>query len=402
MSTQRPGFFGLNRAAVGVLVTIAGLGLAEHVWRGFLGPYLRAVTGDLGTAVWVMAGFSAVLNLVEGGAYIMGGAFAHRLGARKTLLIASLPLALGLVVFAVSQSAVAVVLTALLITNWEPLSLAATFDVVGGEVPRERRTIAFALQSIQKRVPQVLGPIIGGVLFGLGFGWNLGLAFALLVSASLVQWRLLGRMRPKAEAPAISARAVLASIPPGLKRLLMAEIILRWSDWLVRDLAALYVVGVLLRSEAEWGLYLALASFAALATYVPVGKWVDRAPSPRPFIGLTFFLFALFPLNLALLPALLPVPVALAITYVLNGLREIGEPARKALITTGLPAETRARAVGWYWGLRSLAFWPAPLAAAALWTWATPQIALLIAGGLGMVGTAAFYLIVPRAPAGGS
>ena len=92
--------------------------------------------------------------------------------------------------------------------------------------------------------------------------------------------------------------------------------------------------------------------------------------------------------------------IALAITYALNGLREIGEPARKALITTGLPSDIRARAVGLYWGLRSFAFWPAPLAAAALWTYATPQIALLVAGGLGMVGTAAYYLFVPKEPTG--
>jgi MFS family permease len=346
-----------------------------------------------------MAGFSAVLNLVEGGAYIAGGAFAHRLGARKTLLIASLPIVAGLIVFAVSQSAVAVVITALLITNWEPLSLAATFDVVGGEVPKERRTIAFALQSIQKRLPQVIGPLVGGALFALGFGWNLGLAFALLAGAMIIQWRLLERMKAKADPPRVPYRAVLARIPPGLRKLLLAEVILRWSDWLVRDLAALYVVGVLLRSEVEWGLYLALASFAALVTYVPVGKWVDRSPSPRPFIGLTFFLFALFPLNLALLPELLPVPIALAITYILNGLREIGEPARKALITTGLPPDIRARAVGLYWGLRSFAFWPAPLAAAALWTFTSPQTAMIIAGCLGMVGTLVFHLFVPKDPA---
>ena len=51
----------------------------------------------------------------------------------------------------------------------------------------------------------------------------------------------------------------------------------------------------------------------------------------------------------------------------LNGLRELGEPARKALITTGFAPEIRARAVGIYWGLRSFAFFPAPIVAALLW-----------------------------------
>jgi MFS family permease len=387
------GPFGLNRATVAALVTIGGLGLAEHLWRGFLGPYLSTVTGGLGQAVWVMAAFSAVLNLLEAPAYIVGGSAAHRWGPRITLAIGALPLVAGFTVFAISQSPVAVVLAALLITNWEPLSLAATFDIVGAAVPRANRTTAFALQSIQKRLPQVVGPLIGGAVFGLGFGVNLGLAFALTGLVTLVQWHLLGRMKPKEAAPQAPMREVLRQIPPDLRRLLLAEIVLRWSDWFTRDLAALYVVGHLGRDPGEWGLYLALGAVVALATYVPVGRWVDRSPSPRPFIGLTFFLFALFPLNLALLPSSgLPVPAALAITYALNGLREIGEPARKALITGGFPPEVRARAVGLYWGLRSLAFWPAPLVAAALWTWIGPERTFLVGGALGMLATAAFSL----------
>jgi MFS family permease len=386
---------GINRATAGVLVAIGGLGLAEHLWRGFLGPYLETVTADLGQAVWVVAVFSAVLNLLEAPAYILGGRLAHRWGPRRTLAIGAIPLVLGFAVFATTQSPWAVVLTALLITNWEPLSLAATFDVVGASLPKERRTTAFALQSIQKRLPQVVGPLLGGLLFALGFGANLAVAFGLTAVVTLVQWRLLDRMQPKDAAPAQPMREVLAAIPPDLRRLLTAEIILRWSDWFTRDLAALYVIGVLGQSPTEWGGYLALAAFVALVTYVPVGRWVDRSPSPRPFIGLTFFLFALFPLNLALLPQTgLPVAVALAITYALNGLREIGEPARKALITTGFPPEIRARAVGLYWGLRSLAFWPAPLVAALLWTTIGPEWTFILGGSLGMLATLVFSRLV--------
>jgi hypothetical protein len=116
------------------------------------------------------------------------------------------------------------------------------------------------------------------------------------------------------------------------------------------------------------GYLLAIMAVTALATYVPVAKWVDRSPSPKPFIGLTFLLFSLFPICLVVLPRVCagfgwPVMAGLVATFVLNGLREIGEPARKALISTGFPPAVRARAVGLYWGLRSFAFCPAPLAA---------------------------------------
>jgi len=70
-----------------------------------------------------------------------------------------------------------------------------------------------------------------------------------------------------------------------------------------------------------------------------------------------------------------------------NGLREFGEPARKSLITAGFPAEVRARGVGIYWGLRSFAFFPAPIVAALLWRQFGPEATFLLGGLIGLVGT---------------
>ncbi|MBI5366533.1 MAG: MFS transporter [Planctomycetes bacterium] len=390
--TSLMSWLGLNRAALAVLVVIGGLGFSEELWRGFFGPYLRQITRDLEGAVGLLGLFSALLTLFEGLGYILGGALAHRLGARIALAASALPMLAGFLLLLTSREPWAVVLGALLVTNWEPLSVPATFDVVGSEIPKDRRTIAFAVQSIQKRLPKVLGPLAGGFLFALGYGVNLSIALTVVLVALALQWGLLARLRPKSDPPAVPWRHVLRALPPDLRALLTAEIFLRWGDWFVRDFASLYVVGVLARSEQEWGMYLALTSLTALATYIPVGKWVDRAPSPKPFIGVTFLLFALFPINLALLPKSgLPLPVALGIVFVLNGLRELGEPARKALITTGFPPEVRARAVGLYWGLRSLAFCPAPLVAAFLWRTIGPDATFLVGGAIGLVGTAWFW-----------
>jgi predicted MFS family arabinose efflux permease len=141
-------------------------------------------------------------------------------------------------------------------------------------------------------------------------------------------------------------------------------------------------------------------NLTALTTYVPIAKWVDRSPSPRPFIGTTFLLFALFPILLVLLPKAsvavgAPVMAGLVITFIVNGLRELGEPARKALISTGFPPDVRARAVGLYWGLRSFAFFPAPLVAAYLWQKIGPDSTFLIGGGIGLVGTV-WYAVTSR------
>ena len=50
--------------------------------------------------------------------------------------------------------------------------------------------------------------------------------------------------------------------------------------------------------------------------------------------------------------------------FIVYGLREIGEPARKAMITTNMPEAIRARGVGLYWGLRGFGVCSAALVGA--------------------------------------
>ena len=279
---------------------------------------------------------------MEGFGYIIGGQVAHRLGARSAMLVSALSMVMGFSILLAAHQPWLIIIGALFITNWEPLSVPATFEVVGNEVADNRRTIAFSMQSVQKRLPKVLGPLIGGLVMTIGYWLNLILAFGLVFITSLIQFRLLNKLKPINDPAKIPFRQLLRDIPPDLRRLLTAEIILRWGDWFVRDFAVLYVVGVLLRSKAEAGMLLALTSLTALITYIPIGKIIDKAKSPMPLIGITFAFFAMFPINLVLLPHYLPrlgIPVmaALVIVFILNGLRELGEPARKALISGGFP-----------------------------------------------------------------
>jgi MFS family permease len=408
-------WFGLNRATVAVLVVIGCLGLSEEIWGNFFPLYLRdqidAATdaGKVLEAVFLLGLVAFAKNLLEGFGYIIGGTVAHRMGPRVALAVSVVPMAIGFVVMLTTRNPWVIAASSLLMTNWEPLSVPATFDVVGSEVPKNRRTIAFAVQSIQKRLPKVIGPLVGAAAFAaIGFWVNITLALVLVGLAVILQLALTSRMRPKVQEAHVPFRAILRDMPRDLRMLLSAEIFIRWGDWFARDFAVLYVTSLLVQqwgwkpaaASSTTGVLLAIMAATALATYVPIAKWVDRAPSPKPFIGTTFLLFALFPICLVLLPKLsgrlgLPVMVGLVATYVLNGLRELGEPARKALISTGFPPLIRARAVGLYWGVRSFAFCPAPLVAAWLWNRIGPDATFLIGGGVGLLGTL-WYAISQR------
>lgn len=402
-------WLGLNRATLAVLVVIGCLGLSEEIWASYLALHLANETASVLKAAQYVGVIAFAQNVLEGFGYIIGGSIAHRLGARLALVVSAVPMAIGFAVMLSTHSPWAIAFGAVLMTSWEPLSVPATFDVVGSEVPKNRRTIAFAVQSIQKRLPKVIGPAVGAAVFvTLGYWANIALAFALLGLAVVLQLLLSRRMRAKALPAHVPLATIVRAMPRDLRLLLSAEIFIRWGDWFVRSFSALYVYSFL-TAEQGWtapsavaavGTLIAITNLTALATYIPVAKWVDRSPSPKPFIGLTFLLFAIFPIGLVMLPraalwAGAPVIAGLVAAYALNGLREIGEPARKALIAGGFSPDVRARAVGLYWGLRSFAYCPAPLVAALLWSSIGPERTFLIGGGIGLVGTV-WYAVAGR------
>ncbi|MCI0642125.1 MAG: hypothetical protein L0Y72_20910 [Gemmataceae bacterium] len=410
-------FLALNRTVAVVLVSVLLFGLGEELWRSFLPVYfnaqLKQTTAEVGSAaalpaatLWTVGLFACLLNLFEALCYVGGGQLTARLGDRGSLHLFGVLTVTGYVLFLAVPATWTTVLAALLILGWEPLSVPVTFTTVGGTVAEEKRGMAFALQSIQKRLPKLLGPALAGLVLGalvgtfgpeegtrIGMHALVGIALGLAVISLLVQWRFM----PHRQAPAaeVSFAEIFRRYPAPLKRLLLAEVFTRWCDWLIREFVVLYVILIqdapLPTALAVAGFLFALQHLVALLTYLPIGR-MTQAVGLQPFIGLTFCFFALFPLALASIPNADWLPFA----FILYGLREIGEPARKALITTSLPQDIRARGVGLYWGLRSVAVCWASLVGAAIWLALGPKALLYVAFALGCVGAGIYFLLVYR------
>jgi hypothetical protein len=75
----------------------------------------------------------------------------------------------------------------------------------------------------------------------------------------------------------------------------------------------------------------------------------------------------------------------LVAAFVCAGLREIGEPARKAMIVDLADVARRGQMVGAYYFTRGLVVMPASLIGGLLWTWA-PQTPFVVAAGVCLVG----------------
>jgi MFS family permease len=109
----------------------------------------------------------------------------------------------------------------------------------------------------------------------------------------------------------------------------------------------------------------------------------------KPFVIATFFCFALFPVAVVLAPDFRWLVAA----FMIGGLREIGEPARKAMIVDLAQKNRRARTVGLYYLVRNLSITPASAIGGLLWR-IRPQIPFLVAGAIGIAGTLLFAATV--------
>src|SRR5439155_25810681 len=99
----------------------------------------------------------------------------------------------------------------------------------------------------------------------------------------------------------------------------------------------------------------------------------------------TFVCFALFPCAIAASTTF----AGLAAAFVIGGLREIGEPARKSLIVDSAEPQLRARTVGLYYLLRCLAIVPAATVGGFLWK-ISPRAPFFAAGAVGAMAVLVF------------
>jgi MFS family permease len=189
-------------------------------------------------------------------------------------------------------------------------------------------------------------------------------------------------------------RGVWRSFPLPLRSLLLSDVFIRTCEGMVDVFLVLYALNVIGIGAPQFGVLIAVQMSTAILCYLPAARLADRL-GRKPFVIATFTAFSLFPVAVILAHTF----AGLVVAFVIGGLREIGEPARKALILDLVPGGARARGVGLYYLIRSLAITPAATVGGLLWTVA-PQVPFLLAGVIGLVGTAVFAVTVEEDYAG--
>jgi len=391
-------FLALRRNPSLLLVALVLAGTGEKLWLGFAPKYIET----LGGTVLIIGLFDALQTLLGAVYAYPGGWLTDRWGQRRSLLLFSAISIAGYVLVWVWPSWQALLLGSFLFLAWSALSLPATLSVIATSLQSNRHTMGVGVQSMIRRVPMMLGPLGGGWLL-TRYGWTDGVraALALCIVMSLLtaafQWFM---FEPEAKpatpgersdaAADISFFGVVKTFTPALRELLVSDILIRFCERIPYAFIILWAMDSGHVTAQQFGYLVTFEMVTAMLCYIPVAHLADKY-GRRPFVLITFVFFTLFPLALLVAHDF----KWLALAFVVRGLKEFGEPARKALIIGEAVPALRARTYGAYYLIRDCVVTTGSFLGA--WLWSVSPAANFIGASLcGALGTLWFWWFIAR------
>jgi MFS family permease len=384
-------FLGLQRRTIGMLIMVILVGMGERMAERFLPIYLMA----LGGGPIVIGLLNGLDNLLSALYAFPGGYLSDRLGFKKALLVFNLFAMLGYLLVILIAAWPAVLLGAIFFLSWSAISLPATMSLVSQVLPTNKRTMGVSMHSLVRRIPMALGPVIGGLfisVWGEKDGVRLAFAAALLMAivAAVMQQKMIeeGVGSGSTKQPEKNPLRLFREMSPALRRLLVSDILIRFCEQIPYAFAVVWCMKVIQSpvTAFQFGVLTSIEMATALLIYIPVAYFADRS-SKKPFVVTTFVFFTCFPIVLMFSRSFGP----LVLAFILRGLKEFGEPTRKALIMDLAPEERKAAMFGLYYMMRDVVVSLAAFGGAFLWM-IDPKVNFLVAFAFGVIGTVIFAL----------
>ena len=220
-------------------------------------------------------------------------------------------------------------------------------------------------------------------------GVRTGLAVAVLMAlfAMILQQRFYLQTPSSLSRPAGGMVLLFRSFSPVLKQLLFSDILARLAEGIAEIFIVIYAINIIGLNPKQFGLLVGVQMTTAIAGYLPAAALASRV-GRKPLVFFTFICFALFPLMVAHARSFPQMFGA----FVVGGLREFGEPARKAMIVNFADEQCRGRHVGLYYFIRNISVTPAAAVGGWLWHILSPNATFHAAFLCGVAG-ALFFLV---------
>lgn len=384
---QLKGFIARNGSMMAMLAMAVLVGMGEKMAERFLPLYLIA----LGGSTWSVGFLNAMDNLLSALYSFPGGYLADRLGHKKSLQLFTAIAIFGYLLVILIPSWIAVLVGAVFFISWTAVSLPAIMSLVSVAVPKEKRSFGVSLHSFVRRIPMALGPIVGGVLIGAygriqGVRMAFGAAIVMGLAAMILVQRFMTDDASGNKTQKNKGVRIKELFNPALRSLLASDILIRFAEQIPYAFVVIWAVENNHLTALQFGFLTTIEMVTAMLVYIPVARMADKYGKKR-FVLITFGFFTLFPLVLLISHSFWMFVIA----FVVRGLKEFGEPTRKALIMDLAPEDAKARTFGTYYLIRDVIVTLAALSSALLWN-ISPAANFLIAAAFGIAGTVVFAL----------
>src|SRR6266536_2702560 len=380
-------FLGLKRNLVVLLLAIFVIGAGEELWMRFVPKFLQA----LGASVFVIGLYDALRTLLGAVYAYPGGVIVDLWGHRRAFLTFNIVSIVGYALVLFVPHWAAVIAGMFLFLSWSCFSLPATFSLVAAALEANRHSMGIGVQSVIKRLPIMIAPFFGGLLidrFGVIGGVRIALVISIVLSSAtiLVQRQLRDEPKEKsAPAEPWNFWQSLREFNSPMRRLLLSDILIRFCERIPYAWVVIFAMDYIGVSAKEIGVLTAVEMLAATLCIIPASHYADRH-GREPFVIVTFIMFTLFPISL-LMSRSFP---ALVVAFVIRGLKEFGDPSRKALIIGYSDSDRRGQVIGAYYLVRDLIVSAGAIVGAYLWKLG-PGLNFVGAAALGVAGTG-FYV----------
>jgi len=379
---------------VGLLGMVILVGIGEKIAERFLPIYLLALGGGA-LSIGLLNGLDNLLSALYS---FPGGYLSDRLGVKRALLIFNLMAMAGFIIVILIPAWPAVILGSILFLSWTAISLPASMSLVANILPKDKRTMGVSMHSLVRRVPMALGPLIGGLFISLwgernGVRMAFVAALAMAIVAVIMQQKMITDDRQEKKdnpGPPLIKNPFKAMqlMSPALRNLLVSDILIRFCEQIPYAFVVVWCMKIITSpvSAVQFGVLTTVEMIIAVLIYIPVAYLADRG-TKKPFVVMTFVFFTLFPLSLLFCKSFWP----LVGVFLLRGLKEFGEPTRKALIMDLAPEGRKAATFGLYYLMRDSIVSLAAFGGAFLWM-ISPQTNFLTAFACGVAGTVWFAI----------
>ena len=390
-------FFGLKRNLVILLIAIFVIGAGEELWMRFLPKYLQA----LGATIFVIGLYDALRTSLGAFYAYPGGVIVDHWGHRRAFIIFNVISIAGYSLVLLIPNWGGVIAGMFFFLSWSCFSLPATFSLVGAALEANRHSMGVGVQSVIKRLPIMVSPVLGGMLIDY-FGIIPGVRIALIISIFLSALTIFVQRQFQDSVDASRAVAVtspmakrwslsrtLRQFNPPMRRLLLSDILIRFCERIPYAWIVIFAMDYIGMSAQQVGILTTVEMLAATLCIIPASHYADRY-GREPFVIVTFIMFTLFPISLLMSRSF----SALVIAFTIRGLKEFGDTSRKALIIGYSDPERRGQMIGAYYLVRDLVVSTGAILGAYLWKLG-PGLNFLGAAALGVAGTI-FYIRTTR------